>query len=96
MTSRFLIRETTKLDFPLHLPCLSSGVKRIKAYNKKILQAFTETCINSSMFSGNISHFSIKNGLIKQLDWKTPQEEIFADTKVEALHIKEHKGSIIV
>ena len=96
MTSRFLIRKITKLDFPLHLSSLSSGVKPIKTYNKKILQTFTETCINRSMFAGNISHFSIKNGLIKQLHWKIPQEEIFPDSKVEALHIMEHKEGTIV
>ena len=83
MTRRFLIHEITKLDSPLHLSRLSPGVKRIKEAYNKILQAFTETCINSLMFSANISHFSIKNDLTKQLDWKIPQEEIFADSKVE-------------
>ena len=38
------------------------------------------------MFSDNVSHFSIKNDFTKQLHWKIPLDEIFADSKVEVLH----------
>ena len=82
MTPRFLIRETTKLDSPLfsaRIVSSVSGVKRIK-------EACNKIGIYRSLFSGNVSHFSIKNDFIKQLDWNISQEEIFADSKVEVLH----------
>ena len=47
------------------------------------------------MFSDNVSHFSIKNDFIKQLDWKIPLEEIFADSKVEALHYGAIKATLL-
>ena len=54
--------------------------------------------IYRNLFSGNVSHFSIKNDFIKQLDWKIPQEEIFTESKVEALHYgaqRQHRCSFL-